>query len=253
MLKKYIYGHGWMFIVSWVHRITGIFLVLFVWWHFFTLSALKNPIWFDRIISTYNNDLMALLKWALAIPVLFHALNGLRIVAYESYGARKKMISMKWILFFTGLYSALLALFMINSDQHVTPSFYWIVSMSATIGLTSIVCVRIWQNKMSFFWKLHRASGIFLLIAIPAHILFMHLSPEIGHNSEIILARIKLPYVIVIDWLIAFALLYHCAYGLISMSKDYFQKHISISIAYAFVFILTSYLFAVSVQLLLFV
>jgi len=39
----YAKTRGWEFILSWGHRLTGLLLLLYVWFHLITLSALSIP------------------------------------------------------------------------------------------------------------------------------------------------------------------------------------------------------------------
>ena len=56
---------------------------------------------------------------------------------------------------------------------------------------------------------------------IPAHFLFMHLNPSMGKDSAVIIARMQNFFVKVVDFSIILAVLYHGAYGLFSIGKDY--------------------------------
>ena len=43
----YLHGvartRGWSYVASWGHRITGVMLVAYVWFHIMTMSSLHNP------------------------------------------------------------------------------------------------------------------------------------------------------------------------------------------------------------------
>ncbi len=70
---------------TWVlHRISGAAILFFLFAHV-TDTALVNvsPEAYDRVIDTYRNPIVGLLEIALAVAVLFHALNGLRIILFD--------------------------------------------------------------------------------------------------------------------------------------------------------------------------
>jgi len=84
------YGNtrGWKFILSWSHRIAGLVLVLYLLFHIYTLSLLSNPSLFTAKMAFYNNFFFKFLEWILAVPLIFHALNGARLISYLSSTAR---------------------------------------------------------------------------------------------------------------------------------------------------------------------
>jgi len=78
------YGNtrGWKFILSWSHRIAGLVLVLYLMFHIYTLSLLSSPSLFTAKMAFYNNSFFKFLEWVLAVPLIFHALNGTRLIFY---------------------------------------------------------------------------------------------------------------------------------------------------------------------------
>ncbi|MBW2707654.1 MAG: hypothetical protein JRD84_15355 [Deltaproteobacteria bacterium] len=69
----YAKTRGWAFILSWSHRITGLLLVLYVWFHLITLSALSIPGDYDAKMALFSSPLIVFFEWLLAIPMIFHA------------------------------------------------------------------------------------------------------------------------------------------------------------------------------------
>lgn len=72
---------------SWAfHRITGIGVVLFLFAHIADTALVGfGPDVYNRVVSVYHNPLIRLLEMGLAAMVLFHALNGLRIIAIDFF------------------------------------------------------------------------------------------------------------------------------------------------------------------------
>ena len=76
---------GGSYLVTWAHRISGILLVVYVLLHINTLSSLSDPEAFSRKVEMFNSPATLFLEWLLAVPVIFHCLNGGRLLVYELY------------------------------------------------------------------------------------------------------------------------------------------------------------------------
>lgn len=69
-----------------LHRITGVGVLLFLFAHILDTALVGfGPEVFNRVVAVYHNPLIRLLEMGLAAMVLFHALNGLRIVAIDFF------------------------------------------------------------------------------------------------------------------------------------------------------------------------
>jgi len=77
---------------SWVaHRITGVLTFFFLFAHVLDTALVRvSPSSYDSVIADYKNPFVNLLELGLVGAVLFHALNGLRVIAVDfwSRGAR---------------------------------------------------------------------------------------------------------------------------------------------------------------------
>jgi succinate dehydrogenase / fumarate reductase, cytochrome b subunit len=73
---------------SWaLHRITGVAVFLFLLAHIVDTALVGfGPQLYNRVVSVYHNPIVRLMEIALAELVLFHALNGLRIIAIDFIG-----------------------------------------------------------------------------------------------------------------------------------------------------------------------
>lgn len=215
---------GWPFIASWAHRITGVLLLLYVLFHIITLSSLRVPENFESKMRFFESFIPGYFEWLLAIPVIYHALNGGRLVLYEIFGNRKDQIVSKWVIGLSTAYTLLLGLFMILGNQAVSAIFFWVYVVVASGFITYITVIKIRVSGASLFWKLQRISGAFLFLMIPAHMLFMHLDPAIGRDAQVIIARMSNSFIKLIDLLLLIAVLYHGAYGLIGICQDYLSS-----------------------------
>src|SRR5664280_1321388 len=70
---------------SWVaHRVTGVLVFFFLFAHVMDTALVRvSPDTYDKIVDTYKNPVVNLLEVGLVAAVLFHALNGLRIIAID--------------------------------------------------------------------------------------------------------------------------------------------------------------------------
>lgn len=217
----YAHTRGWAFILSWGHRITGLLMVVYVWFHLITLSALSSPLDYDAKMALFSSPVIVFFEWLLAIPVIFHAVNGGRLMLFEIYGYRDDTAMIRWSFVVSAAYVCLLAVFMLLGNQSVSPIFFWL-----TVFIIAVICgyaflARIWRLGHSPFWKFQRVSGVFLLVMIPAHFLFMHLNPAVGKDSAVIIARLQNFFVKIVDIAMVLAVVYHGGYGLFSVGKDY--------------------------------
>ena len=94
----------------------------------------------------------------------------------------------------------------------------------ALVGLVILAASKIRPTGLSIFWKLHRLTGVFLLVMIPAHMFFMHLAQPLGHDSVVVIDRMRIGFIKLIDLLLLLAALYHGGFGLISIAKDYLHN-----------------------------
>ena len=86
---------------SWVlHRITGVAIFFFLLVHILDTALIRvSPEAYNAVIGTYQTPLMGLGEVALVAAILFHALNGLRIILvdYWSKGTKYQRV-MFWIV-----------------------------------------------------------------------------------------------------------------------------------------------------------
>lgn len=83
-------GHEGMW--SWVaHRITGVLVFFFLFVHVLDTALVRvSPEAYNSVIETYKTPLVNLMEVGLVGAVLFHALNGIRIILVDFWprGAR---------------------------------------------------------------------------------------------------------------------------------------------------------------------
>jgi succinate dehydrogenase / fumarate reductase, cytochrome b subunit len=77
---------------SWVlHRITGVSVFLFLFVHVLDTALVRvDPALYDAVIETYKTPIVNLMEVGLVGAVLFHALNGVRIVLIDFWSKGPK-------------------------------------------------------------------------------------------------------------------------------------------------------------------
>lgn len=75
--------------MSWaLHRLTGVGVMLFLIIHILdTALILLGPEWYNRIIQLYRLPVFGLMEIGLFAAVLYHAVNGVRIIVIDFWPA----------------------------------------------------------------------------------------------------------------------------------------------------------------------
>jgi succinate dehydrogenase / fumarate reductase, cytochrome b subunit len=70
---------------SWVlHRITGATIFFFLFVHVLDTALVRiSPQTYDEVIGTYKTPIVGLMELGLVVAVLYHALNGIRIILID--------------------------------------------------------------------------------------------------------------------------------------------------------------------------
>lgn len=70
---------------SWaLHRITGVTVFFFLFVHVLDTALVRvSPTTYDATIETYKTPIVALMEMGLVFCVLFHALNGVRVILID--------------------------------------------------------------------------------------------------------------------------------------------------------------------------
>jgi len=67
------------------HRVTGFLVFLFLLLHVVDVSLLRWPATYDQVHHLYGNVVLRLFEVGLLFALVFHSLNGLRIVAVDLF------------------------------------------------------------------------------------------------------------------------------------------------------------------------
>jgi succinate dehydrogenase / fumarate reductase cytochrome b subunit len=224
-ISYYARSRGWPFILSWVHRLTGIILVLYLLVHVYTLSSLAEPAVFAAKMASFKNPFFSFLEWAIAIPLGFHAFNGTRLILFEIFYVRDDSAMIRWVAALGAVFLLMLAYLMIAGDQHASGGGFWFSVLIITGISGYVVYTKVNKTGNRSLWKLQRVSGALLLPMLSAHMLFMHMNYPAGHSADVITIRMQHYFTKVIDITIVFLIVFHGAYGLCSIINDYVGKN----------------------------
>ena len=86
---------------SWLlHRITGVAVILFLFAHVVDTAVVGwGPEAYNRVVGVYHNWVVQLLELGLVAAVLYHALNGIRVILIDfwQHGPRYQRL-MLWVV-----------------------------------------------------------------------------------------------------------------------------------------------------------
>ncbi|MBL7190672.1 succinate dehydrogenase, cytochrome b556 subunit, partial [bacterium] len=83
---------------AWIlHRATGIGITIYLAMHVWVVSSLQNPERFDRVMAFVNQPLFKFLEIGLLAAVLYHALNGIRVIIIDWMGGTRVQARLFWI------------------------------------------------------------------------------------------------------------------------------------------------------------
>ncbi len=215
---------GWPYVMAWMHRLTGLLLVAYVLFHIKTLSLIADAGAYEARIAVFSGPFFLFLEWALAVPVMLHAVNGGRLILFESFTFRNDDVLLKNVFIVSGLYALVLAILMKPGQQTMTPLAFWLPALVISLAVSWGLTCRMISSGLPATFTLQRVTGAFLLIMIPAHLFFMHVSPEVSKSSAVVIARLRVGLVRLVDAALVMAVLYHAGHGLISIMSDYIPK-----------------------------
>jgi len=96
---------------SWVlHRITGVAIYFFLLVHILDSALLRvSPRAYNAVIDTYKQPIMGIGEAALVAAIMFHALNGIRIILIDFWGGGPKrqrlmfwLVLVVWVILMAG-------------------------------------------------------------------------------------------------------------------------------------------------------
>ncbi|TQS44952.1 succinate dehydrogenase, cytochrome b556 subunit [Cryptosporangium phraense] len=87
---------------SWVaHRVTGVLIFFFLFVHVLDTALIRvSPDAYNDVIASYKHPIMSVMELGLTAAILFHALNGIRIVLVDfwSKGTKYQAVMLRVIV-----------------------------------------------------------------------------------------------------------------------------------------------------------
>jgi succinate dehydrogenase hydrophobic anchor subunit len=215
-------SRGISYLVCWGHRVAGLILLVFLAFHVNTLSLLQDPVSYTGAMERLSRFPFTVLEWMLAAPLIFHALNGARVILYEWSVMEdpERALPLMWVI--SGLYMGLLALFMSSPSRAVPLGLFWLPLVCGAAILAYLTSRRVLSlGRRAFFWGLHRICAVFLLVILPAHMLVMHSVRGLARDAALVSGRLDNPWILSFDVAVMMVVTYHAGYGLFSILSDY--------------------------------
>jgi succinate dehydrogenase / fumarate reductase cytochrome b subunit len=105
---------------SWVlHRITGVSIFFFLFAHVVDTAMVRvSPELYNTAVETYKNPVVGLMEVGLVAAVLFHALNGVRIILVD-FWEKGPLYQRQLTYGVAGLFAILFVPFVIRHLSHV--------------------------------------------------------------------------------------------------------------------------------------
>ena len=161
ILSYYANSRGWTFLISWGHRLAGLTLVGYMLAHIYTLSLLFTPATFDADMKFLHNFIFTFLEWAVAVPVIFHSLNGGRLMLYELFHVRAEELMIRSMAVLGLIYILLVGVFFIQGGPQLSATAFWSITVVISLIVCFFVFKKIWITRNSMLWKLQRVTGVF--------------------------------------------------------------------------------------------
>ena len=221
VLSYYAKTRGWHYVISWLHRFTGIGLIIILVVHMYTFPSLQAPDVYNAKLKVIGSPIFLFLAWAASLVMSFHALNGGRLILYELFGRRNDAEMIRWIFGLSAAYAAMVGLMMIMKNQSMSAFFFWLMAFFSGAVAAYVVASRIWKKRHSVLWKLQRICGAFLFTTIPAYLIFLYLNPVLAEGAQTVIVRVQSVFIRVFTLSLAVSALYHAGYGLFSIAADY--------------------------------
>lgn len=90
--------------IAWLfHRITGLALVFYVTLHIWVVASLQlGSATFESTMRAVQSPVFRFLEVGLLFCVIYHALNGIRVIAIDFFGATEKHVALFYVLMAIG-------------------------------------------------------------------------------------------------------------------------------------------------------
>jgi succinate dehydrogenase cytochrome b subunit len=99
-MSKKIYEFSYRYhtgTVAWIfHRLSGLALILYLVLHIWVIHNLDNPAGFNKVMAFLNEPVFKLLELGLWGVIVYHAINGMRVIFVDFFRGSKVQKQMFW-------------------------------------------------------------------------------------------------------------------------------------------------------------
>ena len=107
---------------AWIlHRLTGIGLVVYIVLHIWGLMALSNREAYNELIAGYHAPIFKIAEFGLWVAVVYHMMNGIRIVLIDFLGWSPHQKRLFWVLG-----AVALAMIVAGGYPSLSAVFHWL-------------------------------------------------------------------------------------------------------------------------------
>ena len=105
-----------------LHRITGLGLVVYLILHINVISSLHDPAGFNKVMAFLGSPLFRFLEIGLLAFVIYHAMNGIRVIWVDFFEGAASHAKIFWVLTVIGVIIFIFgAIPMIQHGIHALP------------------------------------------------------------------------------------------------------------------------------------
>lgn len=239
---------------AWIlHRITGIGIFIFLLVHVVDTSLiLWSKELYDAMVKLYHHPVFKVGEILLFGAVLFHSLNGLRLVildfAPQTTVYQRQMlavVAVAFFLFFIPVAFIMFGQMLQGSEIHLGLDLnfrnwkVWLPTILASFTIFSVYApvMNVPKGKISvkptsglelYGWLFIRVSGVLLIFLAIGHLVIMHLVDGGVNriNSDFVAQRLANPFWRTYDFLLLALAMAHGTWGMRTVLLDYFHRPI---------------------------
>jgi len=234
-----------------LHRLTGVGIFVFLLVHIvdIALIGLGRDL-FDAMMKLYHHPVFRTGEILLFGAVLFHGLNGLRVIILDFAPSttiyQRQMLIGVAVVFFITFTPAALVMFgqmlhggsgHVSWDKPLTEWRAWLPTLSAAIAIFSVYAptVNLPRSQASvrpmgglelYGWLFIRISGVLLIFLVLGHLVIMHLIDGGVNrvNYDFVAQRLATPFWRTYDFALLVLAMGHGVWGMRNVLLDYIHR-----------------------------
>ncbi len=237
-----------------LHRLTGVGIFVFLLVHVVDIALIG---WgrdlFDAMTKLYHHPVFRIGEILLFGAVLFHGLNGLRVIVLDFAPSttiyQRQMLIGVAIVFFLAFTPAALIMFgqmlhgssgHVSWDNALTEWRAWLPTLLSAIAIFSVYAPTVNLPRMQssvrptsglelYGWLYIRISGVLLIFLVLGHLVIMHLIDGGVNrvNYDFVVQRLKTPFWRTYDFALLVLAMSHGVWGMRNVLLDYIHRPIS--------------------------